>query len=308
MSNEWREQPERGNTLALSTICWIATHMGRPAARCLLYPITLYFLLTAGHARRSSKRFLRQAGLEKVDLRHVFRHLHTFSAVILDRVFFMRGDLEQFDIRLHFDPGVREHLSGNQGALLMGAHLGSFDALRALGLQHREVRLRVLMEHGHNELITRMLEALNPQFAETVIPLGRLDTLLRTREWVDQGGTVALLGDRMLAADSESRERAITCNFLGERAPFPTGPIKLAGLLEVPIMLFFGIYRGGRTYDVYLEWFADGEIPAVNKDTEAMAAHVQKYADRLEEVARSAPYNWFNFYAFWEANHGATHA
>lgn len=308
MSSEWREQPERGNTLALSTICWIATHMGRPAARCLLYPITLYFLLTAGHARRASKRFLRQAGLEKANLWHVFRHLHTFSAVILDRVFFMRGDLEQFDIRLHFDPGVREHLSGNQGALLMGAHLGSFDALRALGLQHREVRLRVLMEHGHNELITRMLEALNPQFAETVIPLGRPDTLLRTREWVDQGGTVALLGDRMLAADNESRERAVTCNFLGCRTLLPTGPIKLAGLLGVPIMLFFGIYRGRRRYDVYIEWFCNGEIPAVNKGTEAMAVHVQRYADRLEEVARSAPYNWFNFYDFWEPNREATRA
>lgn len=273
--------------------------MGRPAARCLLYPITLYFLLTAGHARRSSKRFLRRAGLERVDLRHVFRHLHTFSAVILDRVFFMRGDLEQFDIRMHFGPGVREHFSGKQGALLMGAHLGSFDAMRALGLEHREVNLRVLMEHGHNELITRMLETLNPQFAETIIPLGRPDTLLQAREWVEQGGTVALLGDRILAADKESRERAVTCNFLAHRARFPTGPVKLAGLLGIPIMLFFGIYRGGRCYDVYVEWFCEGEIPALKADVDTMTAYVQRFADRLEEFARSAPYNWFNFYDFW---------
>lgn len=304
MSGDWREQPERGTSLALHTICWIATHIGRPAARWLLYPITFYFLLTAGRARRASKQFLQHTGMSNVHIGHVFRHLHTFAAVILDRIFFMRGDLDRFDIRLHLDPGVREHLTGDRGALLMGAHLGSFDVLRALGMQHRGVRLRILMEHGHNELITSILETLNPEFAETVIPLGRPDTLLRTKEWIEQGGTVALLGDRVLVADNDSRERAVACTFLGHETMFPTGPIKLAGILEVPIMLFFGIYRGGRRYDVFIEWYADGEVPVLSGETGTMSCQVQRYVNRLEEVVRSAPYNWFNFYDFWEMDHG----
>jgi len=27
---------------------------------------------------------------------------------------------------------------------------------------------------------------------------------------------------------------------------------------------------------------------------------MQRYAERLEHYARLAPYNWFNFYPFWD--------
>lgn len=300
MSTDWRQQPERGNSLALYTIRWIAMHVGRPAARCLLYPITLYFFLTAGRARRASLQFLRRAGIAHAHWGHVFRHLHTFAAVILDRVYFMRGETERFDIRVHLDAGIRELFSAGRSAILLGSHLGSFDALRAVGLEHRRVRLRVLMHHDHNQLITRVLETLNPEFAETVIPLGRPDTLLRTKEWIDDGGCVALLGDRAFEADRSARGRTVECRFMGETAYLPTGPFKLAGTLQVPVILFFGIYRGGRRYDVHLEWLADREELAGHRSPRVMSALVQRYADRLEDFARDAPYNWFNFYDFWQ--------
>jgi predicted LPLAT superfamily acyltransferase len=34
----------------------------------------------------------------------------------------------------------------------------------------------------------------------------------------------------------------------------------------------------------------------------AVAAVVQRFADRLEHFARLAPYNWFNLYDFWDAS------
>ena len=32
----------------------------------------------------------------------------------------------------------------------------------------------------------------------------------------------------------------------------------------------------------------------------AMAQAMQAYADRLGELCRRAPYNWFNFFDFWQ--------
>ena len=52
MSQQWARLPERGNLLALRLIRWIALHIGRSTGRVLLYPITLYFLMTATAARR----------------------------------------------------------------------------------------------------------------------------------------------------------------------------------------------------------------------------------------------------------------
>ena len=73
MSQQWARLPERGNLLALRLIRWIALHIGRSTGRVLLYPITLYFLMTATAARRGSRRFLRRALDREPGWRDLFR-------------------------------------------------------------------------------------------------------------------------------------------------------------------------------------------------------------------------------------------
>ncbi|HEY6206803.1 MAG TPA: hypothetical protein VIW21_11615, partial [Chthoniobacterales bacterium] len=46
-AQRWLELPERGTPVSLRISGWIALHIGRSAARLLLYPIALYFLITA---------------------------------------------------------------------------------------------------------------------------------------------------------------------------------------------------------------------------------------------------------------------
>ena len=46
-ADRWVSVPERGTPASLGVIAWIAERVGRPLARLLLYPITIYFLITA---------------------------------------------------------------------------------------------------------------------------------------------------------------------------------------------------------------------------------------------------------------------
>jgi predicted LPLAT superfamily acyltransferase len=80
----------------------------------------------------------------------------------------------------------------------------------------------------------------------------------------------------------------------------PAGPILLGATMHCPVVLFFGLYRGGNRYDIYFEHFAD-EI-ALNREhrAEEIQLWMQRYVARLEHYARLAPYNWFNFYSFWD--------
>ena len=41
----WAARRERGSLLALKFMAWLAVTAGRPVARLLLHPITLYFLV-----------------------------------------------------------------------------------------------------------------------------------------------------------------------------------------------------------------------------------------------------------------------
>src|SRR5690349_11675428 len=87
MSASWLAEPERGSDRAIALIVWIALKLGRTAARALLLPICLYFLVAAPRARRASREYLARTLGRNPSPLHLLRHQHTFAAVVLDRLF-----------------------------------------------------------------------------------------------------------------------------------------------------------------------------------------------------------------------------
>jgi Predicted acyltransferase len=300
MSRAWINLPERGSTGALAAINWVATAIGRGAGRALLYPIVLYFLITARRPREASRLYLRRVLAREPRTIDIFRHIHCFAATILDRPFLLGGQLEKFDIRVHDGHIISDHVGAERGCILLGSHLGSFEALRVLAVTNRHFPLKVLMNVDHNPAITRFFNALNPEIADTIICIRGPNTLIEVKEWLDKGYLIGTLGDRVVAD-----ERTLSCRFLGSDAAFPQGPFQMAAILQCPIVLAFSLYRGGNRYDVHFELLSS-EIPvAARRRPEALRVWAQLYADRLEHFAREAPLNWFNFYDFWgEASPG----
>ena len=76
----------------------------------------------------------------------MFRHYYSFASTILDRVYFLRGRFDHFDIQVHGLDGLDRMLTKGRGCLLLGSHLGSFEVVRALGLARKDVEIRVLMD------------------------------------------------------------------------------------------------------------------------------------------------------------------
>ena len=293
-ADRWVGLPERGTPRSLQVIAWIAVRLGRAVARLLLHPIAFYFVITADAARRASYEFLRSANGRSVRWWHVLRHFHCFAATILDRFYLLRGEFERFCITMHGYDVLRRQMQTGEGAILLGSHLGSFEVLRALGVMAQSFPLKVLMDTAHNQNITRFFDALNPTIAGTVIAPDRPDTLIRVRESLDAGCFIGTLGDRVFGADKTTR-----CQFLGAPATFPAGPVLLAAIMHCPVILFFGLYRGGNRYEIHFEHLAD----AISLDREHRAEKIQSwmqlYVTRLQYHASVAPYNWFNFYPFW---------
>ena len=291
----WTSLPERGTLGSLRSIGWIATHIGRWAARLLLYPITAYFVIAAGPARRTSYEYLKQMRGHPVHWWDVFHHFHCFAATILDRVYLLHGEFHRFDVKFHGTEILHRRMDRGKGCILLGSHLGSFEVLRAFGVVQRNFPLKVLMDPTHNQIITNFLDALNPVVASTVIAPDRVDTLLTVKESLDAGFFVGTLGDRVSSGDKTTR-----CQFLGRSAAFPVGPTVLAAMTHCPVILFFGLYRGGNRYEIYFEHFADEITLDRERRAEEIQLWMQHYAERLEHYARLAPYNWFNFYPFWD--------
>ena len=294
MSGNWVNQQERGSPLALRIILWIAQNLGRTFARSFLYPITLYFLLMARPQRAASRRYLNRILGRRATLFDVARHIHCFAATILDRVFLLADRGSELDIQRSKPEEVYELVDNGNGCLLLGAHLGSFEVLRAPAINERKMPLKILMYQNHNEQITNLFMSLNPEIAQAVIPLGETDTMLQVADAVEAGHAVAMLGDRTIGGD-----KVVKCRFLGEMADFSAGPMMLASVLKVPVILFVGLHMGGNRYELYFEKLADKVVIDRKQRDADLQRWMQLYADRLEYFARKAPYNWFNFYDFW---------
>jgi predicted LPLAT superfamily acyltransferase len=291
MSTGWRHQPERGSRKLIRLLAVITLWLGRPVARGLLYPICLYFLLFSGGTQRTSRDYLRRILNRQPSWRDVFRHYHAFASTIHDRVYLLTGRHRYFDIRMAGLSGLRAVLAQNRGCILLGSHLGSFEVLRAHGLFDQQLPITVIMHEAATSNLNAVLHSLRPEIRERIIPPGTPDTMLAVKERLDNGEMVGILGDRVFGD-----EKGVICDFLGKPRTFAEGPFLLSALLHVPIVLFFGLYQGGRRYDIHFEPFADNIHLTRGKRSEALRPWVERYVDRLEHYCRLSPYNWFNFY------------
>lgn len=288
---EWLQQPERSNLFWLSTIVWIALRVGRPVARALLYPIAGYFLIFSRRPRTASRRYLSRVFGQPAGWRHVFRHYHTFAETLLDRVFVYRGRQQIFDLDVRGFELLQACQAERRGCILVGAHLGSVDLLRTMGVLERGLSIRALMYPVNANRIATIFRGLNPELSRDIILLGRPDSLVDAQEALDAGSFVALLGDR-----SMRDEKRVRCRFFGSPAWFPEAPVRLARLFRVPLVMFVCLHRGDARYEVHFELLEDFRRASTGDEQSVM----QRYADGLERFCRSAPYNWFNFYDFWE--------
>ena len=291
----WLERRERSNTLAIRFIVWVALTLGRPAARLLLYPICLYFWLFSARARKASRKYLARALGRPPGLGDLFRHYHTFAATILDRVFLLNDQYARCDVRVHGEEIVEDMMKRGEGCLLLGAHLGSFEIIRSLGREARGLKISLVMYEENARKLNSVLAAINPNLPLQIIGLGKVDSMLKVEEALAAGSVVGLLSDRTIEG-----EGTVDCEFLGGQSPFPVGPFRLAAMLKRPVVLMFGLYRGGNRYDVHFERLADMGQTIRGERNQIIQQAMQRYAGRLEHYCRLAPYNWFNFYDFWK--------
>ncbi|MDO9251435.1 acyl-CoA synthetase [Hydrogenophaga sp.] len=293
---EWMRRQERSNLAILRLMVWISLAFGRRVGRLVLHGIAVYFVLFAPAARRASRAYLHRVLGRYAGWRDGYRHVFSFASTIHDRIYLLNDRFNVFDIEVRGDQALLAAIEKQPGALLMGAHLGSFEVLRAMGRGKKGLRVAMLMYEQNARKLNATLAAINPRAMQDIISLGHLESMLEVRDKLDEGYLVGMLADRSLNDDT-----TLSVEFLGEQAAFPLGPWRMAAMLKRPVFLMAGLYLGGNRYQLHFEQLADfSNIERGGRDA-AIKAAVQAYADSLARLCRLAPYNWFNFFDFWKS-------
>ena len=291
---QWLHYRERGSVWLLRFMTYLSLRFGRRASRILLYLIAVYFFLFAPTAARHARDYLRRALGRTPTPADRFRQLVSFASTIHDRVFLINRRLDLFDISVEGEPLVQNILRRGQGAFLLSAHLGCVEVVSSLARRRGGPRIAMAMYADNARKINTMLSAIHPGGQPEIIALGHIEAMLKLRQRLDEGVFVGMMGDRTLG---DEPVRSIP--LLGAPAAFPTGPMRVAAMLRRPVIFMLGLYRGGNRYHVVFELLADFSETTGDRST-AVADAMARYAALLERYCRSDPYNWFNFFDFWQ--------
>lgn len=298
----WLKTKERSNMLMLRIMSWISLRLGRSVARSVLHLIALYFVLFAPANRRASLSYLPRALGRPATWVDLYRHFFCFAATIHDRIYLINRRYDLFEIDIQGEESIRPLIDAGTGVLLMGAHLGSFEVMRAIGRQLPGLKVAMVMHEDNAQKINSMLAAINPEASMDVIPLGHIDSMLQVQERLDEGMLVGMLSDRTLGDEPMAQ-----VNLLGATAALPTGPFRMAALLRRPVVFMVGLYMGGNRYQVHFETLADfSDVPRGQRD-HAVELAITRYTELLNRYTRLAPYNWFNFFDYWQSVPASLH-
>jgi predicted LPLAT superfamily acyltransferase len=303
---DWSQIAERGSVLGLRALLACYRLFGRPLSLVLVHVIVLYYFLVLGRARRASRAYLeriasRPAGREamgrKAGLVASFLHFRAFALSIFDRITIWFGGDDGLRFQVVGGECYDRMLAPDRGGIVVGSHLGSFDALRALS--HRDERVvSVVMFTRHAPRITAFFQELSPSSRLRVIQAEAdpVEAVLQIRACVSRGELVAILGDRV---EPGNRNRTREVPFLGSRVAFPTAPYLLADLLDCPLYFMVALRDRRGLYRVFAELIAEKADLGRKSRDENLEKLVATYAGRLEHYCDVAPYEWFNFFDFW---------
>lgn len=299
----WAEIGESTFVAGIWLLYWVHRLLGRWPFRLCIYPVVAVHWWTRPLVRRASRQYFERLQAQTGALGHTpdwrdgIRHLALFAETMLDKLVAASGRYPAELVKSTGRDAIYAAVQRGQGGLIITAHTGCLELCRILEQKRGLLRLNVLVHTRHAEKFNRMLKRLNPHNDFKLIEVTEVGpaTAVMLAEKVAAGEFIAIAGDRIPVFASKT----VQAMFLGHPAPLPVGPYVLASLLQCPVFAL-GCLHEGKGYRLYFNQLADRiQLPRREREA-AMAVYAQRYVDALTEWLVRSPYDWFNFFPFWD--------
>ncbi len=296
MDNEKRDGwsgKSRGGGFGYRFFIFLIRNAGLGAAYGFLALVVVYFVPFAPKATSAiwfyNRRILGYGKLRA--FRYLFIHYYRFGQTIIDKIAIAAGMEDRF--RFEFDnyPEFLRILDSGSGVVMIGAHVGSWEAgARFFGDYAR--KMNIVLYDGEAARVKEALESNSTGTGFKVIAVNGdgLENIIRIKNALDAGEYVCFQGDRYVRGSDEA---TVEADFMGRAARFPRGPFLVASRMRVPVVFYYSMREGGVKGRKYRFSFMEA-------NAKSEKGLLDEYLAATERIVRSYPQQWFNFYKFWE--------
>jgi predicted LPLAT superfamily acyltransferase len=261
-----------------------------------------YFFLFPGRVT-ISLQFYRALFPSRGLLYHLWcawRQFHNFTNVYMDR--FLIFDEHNVTITHEGWEFLEDAVYRKAGGIILMSHVGNWEIaahmLKVRGRNNPGMKLLLYLGQKHKDQIERTQKESLVQSGvkiivaeeNTVSPADIIEGI----NFLKAGGLVSLTGDRIWRKD----QRSLPVRFLGHEAFLPETPFIFALLSGTPLYLFFAFRTGKQKYHFQILPPQYVHAQDRNDRQEAIGRAAQLYADRLLEMVRQYPFEWYHFEPF----------
>ncbi len=314
LNEHWADIKEVGGSLwHFRFMLWMVCHLPLFLVELITAVICFFFWLGAVPVRMRSRVYLEhlhKAGGKRPGLFGTYKHVFSFALSMIEKLLGWRGAVTLNKIETQDDDAQEmfDLLNRGEGAFCLCSHLGNIEMLRSLTgyggfLTKKEFEVFPVIDFSRTTKFNALLRELNPDLMDHVIDANTIDveTAIKMKEHIKDGNLVVIAGDRTSAY---ARERNIVTTFFGEEAKFPEGAFSLAGILNAPIFFIFAIRKKDfdirSTYELHVVRAKTSLDCSRKERPERLKMLLCEYTELLELLCVKHPYQWYNFYNFWE--------
>jgi predicted LPLAT superfamily acyltransferase len=285
--------------------------------RVIAFPVGFMYFLFSKRARNESSRYLQKVApliedpllAKKCRSRcGPLRHIVSFALSMVEKIQSWGGKFSLNDICFQDDDinDLNNRLEEGKGAFLLFSHLGN--AMLLLGLLNqgrtgvsRKIQVTTILDVKVNAHFSRMLNELNPLSSLDIISADEIGphTAVLLEERIASGGLVLVTGDRTSIGGKNHM-----CPFLGKEAPFPAGIFYLATLMNAPVYCLFGLRRKALSlkhqYDIHVHKSPLSFNCSRKERLDRCSLLVESFTDLLTRYCKEQPFQWYNFFDFWQ--------
>lgn len=281
----------KGTVLGYKIFIFFIKSVSIKAAYVILYFVALYYTLFSFESNRSIYYYFKERlGFSKLrSIIAIYKSYFVFGQTLIDKTAISAGLRDKFTYEFDGVEKLKELLNGGKGGILISAHVGNFEIAEYFFNEIDEnSQINLVTTDSEHRAIKEYLETVTSKSEIKFILISEdLSHIYQINNALSNNELVCFTGDRYFEGN-----KFVETEFLGASAKFPAGPFLLASRLKTPVAFVYVMKETSTHYHLYTR-----TTTVKHRDVNDL---LEKYTKSVEWVLEKYPYQWFNYFDFWD--------